>query len=137
MAEGRGRPSLYTDELGDKVCEGIAQGNSLTKLCKADDMPAERTVYKWRREIDVFMQNYTRAREDAADFFVEEIMEIADAAEAEDVQVAKLRVDTRKWTAARFNRAYQDRQTTEIEVTDSVAERILRARSRSGSDTEE
>jgi hypothetical protein len=76
-----------------------------------------------------------RAREDAADQFVQEIMDIADEAEPEDVQVAKLRVDARKWTAARFNRAYQDKQTTELEITDSVAERIVRARSRSGSDT--
>lgn len=60
-----------------------------------------------------FSDNYTRAREDAADFFVQEIMEIADAAEVDDVQVARLRVDTRKWTASRFNRAYEEKQKRE------------------------
>ena len=132
-----GRPTDFTDELGDLICEGIAKGLSLVKICQAKDMPVERSVYRWRRLHESFSQNYARAREDAADQFVQEIMDIADAAEADDVQVAKLRVDTRKWTAARFNKAYQDKQTTELQITDSVAERITRARSRSGSDSKE
>jgi len=109
-----GRPTNYTEDLGDLICEGIASGLSLVKICKADDMPEVRSVYRWRRLHDEFSQNYARSREDAADVFVQEIMEIADAAEVEDVQVAKLRVDTRKWTAARFNRAYQEKQGREL-----------------------
>ena len=132
-----GRPTLFTEDLGDTVCAGIAKGLSLVKICQAKDMPDERSVYRWRRLHDSFSQNYARAREDAADQFVQEIMDIADEATVEEVQVAKLRVDTRKWTAARFNRAYQDKQTTELEITDSVAERIVRARGRNGSDSKE
>lgn len=135
MAE-TGRPSLYTPEYGDKVCAGIARGKSLVHICKAKNMPSESTVYKWRREQDEFTQNYARAREDAADQFVQEIKDIADEADNENIQVAKLRCDVRKWTASRFNRAYQERQITEIDVNDSFADRILRARER-GPDTEE
>ncbi len=135
-AVATGRPTLFTDDLGDVICEGIAEGLSLVKICKAKGMPAPRTIYKWRREHDGFMQNYARAREDAADHFVQEIKDIADEAETEDIQVAKLRCDVRKWTASRFNRAYQERQITELDVNDSFADRILRARDR-GPDTEE
>lgn len=109
-----GRPTDFNEDLGDEICAGIASGLSLVKICKADNMPEVRSVYRWRRTHEAFCQNYARAREDAADFFVQEIMEIADTAEIEDVQVAKLRVDTRKWTASRFNRAYQEKTSKEI-----------------------
>ena len=116
-----GRPIDYTVDLGDRICAGIASGKSLVKICKADDMPCETSVYKWRREFQEFTDNYARAREDAADFFVQEIMEIADSAEADDVQVAKLRVDTRKSTASRFNRAYIERTAAEVKHKGGMA----------------
>ncbi len=107
------RPTDYTEELGDIICEGIANGLSLVKICTKEGLPEVRSVYRWRRKHEEFSQNYARAREDAADQFVQEILEIADEAENDTVQVAKLRTDVRKWTAARFNRAYQDKNSTE------------------------
>ena len=44
----------------------------------------------------------TRAREAQADKFFKECIEIADAATQENCNVARLRVDTRKWAAARL-----------------------------------
>ena len=113
-----GRPTDFTEELGDDICAGIAAGRSLVKICKGDGMPNPATIYKWRRLHSAFNDNYARAREDAADFFVQEILEIADDAEIDNVQVAKLRVDTRKWTASRFNRAYQEKTSKEISGPD-------------------
>ena len=125
-----GRPTDYTLELADKICEGIASGLSLVKICEDDGMPEVRSIYRWRRLHEEFSQNYALAREDAADFFVQEIMEIADGAETDTVQVAKLRVDTRKWTASRFNRAYIDRSATDTtlkgHLTDLTEEALNR-----------
>lgn len=149
-----GRPTLYSDELGDIICEQIANAVSLSTICKADDMPAERTVYKWRREIDVFMHNYARAREDQGDKLAEDILSIADDGtndymddlgeeagaayklNGEHLQRSKLRIDSRKWLASKFNRAFSDRVITEIDINDSFAERIMRGRER-GANTEE
>src|SRR5262245_39231868 len=44
----------------------------------------------------------SRAREAQADKFFKECIEIADAATQENCNVARLRVDTRKWAAARL-----------------------------------
>ena len=44
----------------------------------------------------------TRAREAQADKFFSECIEIADTATQENCNVARLRVDTRKWAAARL-----------------------------------
>ena len=45
---------------------------------------------------------------------------IADAATVADVQVAKLRIDARKWTAARFNKAYKDKRDVDVNVSGYV-----------------
>ena len=45
------------------------------------------------------------AREQAAHLFAEEVLAISDAATPQDVQVAKLRVETRRWIASKWDRA--------------------------------
>jgi len=137
VATKTGRPSKYTPELGDLICEGIARGRSLVKICSDDGMPAPSSVYKWRREIDEFSENYDRAREDQADLMVEEMLDIADnevaqplivddvplcvdgslvmVKDAVSVSHAKLRVDTRKWAASKFKpNRYADKVQQEI-----------------------
>lgn len=131
-----GRPTDYTPELGDKICEGIANAISLVTICKQEGMPDPRSVYRWRRIHSEFSQNYASAREDQGDKHSEDILTICDAAEPETIQVDKLRVDTRKWLASKFNRAFSDKTITEIDINDSFADRILRGRNR-GSNTEE
>lgn len=77
-------------------------------------MPGERTVYSWLAKHEEFQQNYARAQAHRAEFRAEEIVHIADTATAEDVQVAKLRVDTRKWVMAReAPKKYGDRIVNE------------------------
>ena len=131
-----GRPSDYTPELGDIICEGIAEQRSLAKICAEDGMPAPRTVYSWLRLHTEFQHNYVNAKEDQADAMVEDMLDIADnevaqplisdsgspvmmdgeavmVRDAVGVAHAKLRVDTRKWAASKFKmKAYGDKATT-------------------------
>jgi hypothetical protein len=58
-------------------------------------------VYRWLDENDDFRDQYVCAREAQADKYFQEIIEIADAATPETVNVARLRVDSRKFTVAR------------------------------------
>lgn len=130
-----GRPTDYTPELGDLICEGIASGKSLVKICKDDGMPNPATIYKWRRVFDEFNDNYAHAREDAADVFAEEIITIADevgqvvmvdgvplvvdgkpvmTVDSASVAHGKLRTDSRKWIASRFNKAYIEKSSKEL-----------------------
>ena len=128
-----GRPTSYTEELGDKICEGVARKTPLARLCdENEDLPAPRTVYKWLRIHKEFVQNYTRAKEDQADYLVEECLEIADKDGIEPAD-KRIRVDTRKWIASRFNaKKYGDKQfietkdTTEEVSDDEINERIAK-----------
>ena len=57
-----------------------------------------------------FLERYARARDAQADKLFKECLEIADKATPENVSVARLQVDTRKWAAARLApKKYGDR----------------------------
>ena len=88
----------------------------MASICRADDMPCESSVYGWLRKNEEFLQNYTRAKEDQADLLAEQIIEIADEtsndtvtgkdgqeiANSEWINRSRLRVDARKWVAAKL-----------------------------------
>ncbi len=103
----KGRPSLYTEALAAKICRRLAEGESLRAICADKAMPAISTVMGWlfNGKHEDFSEQYTRARQAQAEFQADEIIEIADAAEhgaSEAVQAARLRVDARKWIAAKL-----------------------------------
>ena len=75
-----GRPSLFTTELGDEICNRIADGESLRAICDAADMPDKVTVFRWllAEEHKDFSNRYIRARDIQADVLFDEIHQIAD-----------------------------------------------------------
>ena len=109
-----GRPSKFSQELANGICERLANGDSLRKICAGNDMPDSRTVHRWIADNQGFCQQYAHAREGQAEFYADEIIEISDTATSEDVAVARLRVDARKWYAAKLApKKYGDKITTE------------------------
>lgn len=108
------RPTLYTQELGDYICGEIMSGKPLVRILAQDNMPEPATIYRWFRIHPEFCDNYARAKEDQADYFAEDIVQIADMAKPDTVQVDKLKVDTRKWVASKFKpKKYGDKITQE------------------------
>jgi len=58
----RGRPSLYSDELAERICDLLSVGHSLRKICERKGMPERRTVLRWLAQHDEFRHQYARAR---------------------------------------------------------------------------
>ena len=78
-----------------------------------------RTFYAWSREKDDFSAQLTRARLDQADTFADQMCDIAD--DEEDVARAKLKIDARKWVAARLKpKSWGDRVQQEITGADGT-----------------
>ncbi len=138
-----GRPSMYTPELGRKICNAVATTTeSLKKICDAhDDFPCKDTVNEWKWTYPEFSVLYANAKAQQADLFAEEILEISDY-EAEDLIATKdgyvgnstkvardrLRADSRKWIACKLlPKVYGDKKEVVSEVTVSVHERDLEA----------
>lgn len=133
------RPTNYTKTLASDICSRLAGGESLVKICKDDDMPARSTVFNWFDTQEGFMDKYEKAKEECADYLVEEMLEIADNEVAQPVLIddvplvvdgeivktptqtgvahARLRVDTRKWAASKLKpKKYGDKVTHGGEV---------------------
>lgn len=124
MAESQkhpgGRPSIYTEELATAICEKIATTSfSLRTICDDDSMPSVATILNWLKDKPQFLAQYTRAKEEQADYLIEEMIDIADDGsndlmtiakgneyyEVENKEVtsrSKLRVETRKWIASKL-----------------------------------
>lgn len=126
----------YSTEVVDKIMARLADGESLNSICNDDDMPARVTFYDWMMKGDRgdegyedLPNKYARARELQADSLADDIQDIADDGRndwmekfdkdgnsigwqlnGEAVQRSKLRVEARKWNAAKLRpRKYGDK----------------------------
>jgi hypothetical protein len=102
----------YSDDLAAAICEHIADGMSLKEVCDLAGMPSRAIAYKWLTAHPEFSAMYARARDERADLIADEIVTIADT--DPDPNRARVRIDARKWWAARVNPGkYGDKITNE------------------------
>lgn len=129
-----GRPTNYNANVANEIYERMSNGETLLKICKDDHMPGYSTVMGWTRppfdhESEQIKQRYlefsdiyARARENLAERWAAEIVEIADdrSGDLSDIGKARvardrLRVDTRKWLVAKVvPKIYGDRKEIEV-----------------------
>jgi hypothetical protein len=115
-----GRPTLYSPELGDRICALIAEGQSLRSITQMDGMPKAETVYGWLRTDPAFADMYARARVDGADAMSDDIIHIADDPTL-DPNDKRVRVDARKWIAAKLKpRKYGDKLDVSADVKGDI-----------------
>lgn len=137
------RPSDYNAETASAICARLASGEPLVKICRGEEMPHVSTVYRWLSAQDAFRDMYARAREDQADTLADEIQAIADepmvgekitrkangdveTVEGDMIEHRRLRVDARKWIAAKLKpRKYGDR--VELEHGGSMVVKLANA----------
>lgn len=112
---GPGQPEVFTQKLADKICNRLAEGESLRKICRSKGIPTRQTIFAWLRDSEKkdFHIAYANARELWADYTFDESMEIADMAsdkivgddksDGARVNAEKLRIETRKWFLSRMN----------------------------------
>jgi hypothetical protein len=73
-----GRPTKRTDEVVNRILDGLSEGTPLTIVCKPEDMPATRTVYDWMSEDADLSARIARARDAGWDKIAVDAMTIAD-----------------------------------------------------------
>lgn len=120
MKNKTGRPSKYTPELANEICEAIATSSKgINTLCSEnEDWPVPSTITDWiLKDKEGFSVLYARAKERQADFMAEEILSIADDGRNDTythpetglpmtnhdvINRSRLRVDSRKWLASKL-----------------------------------
>lgn len=134
MTEAPRKPRVipYTTELGEEICQRIANGASGVTICKDPDMPDWPTIARWVKQRKDFATIYREARELQAEYWADSIIDIADDArndfmtslagpkfDRETFERSRLRVQSRQWMVSRLLRQmYGDR----IGVTGSDGE---------------
>ena len=127
-----GRNPYWTDDkkavAQRKICTMLAGGNSLKKILESEqEMPSRDTVYEWLHDDANFSDNYTRAREAQADFYADEIADIADT--ENDPNKARVRIDARKWAAGKLKpKVYGDRLQLDADMNVNMTEAQLESR---------
>jgi hypothetical protein len=124
-----GRPSDFTQDIADAICERLMDGASLKTICNDPEMPARSTVYAWLNKNRAFNEQYERARRVQFDTWADETKDIADTPEegivttdcdgeittktADMVEHRKLRVHARQWLLGRLDARFKDKNQTE------------------------
>lgn len=119
-----GRPSIYSDELSQLICEKIAtHAISIRKLCQMyPELPNHDTISVWRWRYPDFSDRYLAAKRSQAELMFDDCLEIADDGKndwmesiskedqpigwrlnGEHVQRSKLRIETRMKLNARLS----------------------------------
>jgi len=97
-----GRVSTYTRQLGEAICERLANGESLTAIGRDPALPCYRTMLQWVSRHREFEDMYVEARRIQADFLFDEARDVAQAATPEGVWVSRLQFDVIRWQTARL-----------------------------------
>ena len=133
-----GRPTKMTQVNQDEICFRLANDETLISICKSEHMPVYSNVMQFLlngKNNKDFRDKYAHARQSQADFYADEILEIADeqdddhkmtiyglAVDNEAIQRSKLRCDARKWHASKTApKKYGDKVFKEITGKDGAA----------------
>lgn len=119
----------FSQDVFDRICERIADGESLRTICADEDMPSKSNVFRWLAVNKEAADQYARARDAQADAIFDEILDIADSAvndwmeahgqedagwraNGEHIQRSKLRIEARKWMAGKLRPKVYGEKTT-------------------------
>lgn len=138
ITDRSGRPTLYTKELAEKICNEIAVNvASLEDICeKNPEFPHHKTIRFWRYKNAEFLSMYASAKKHQAEVAIEEIRQQAlkydkyiddkgrERIDQASIARQRLIVDTEKWIASKIiPRVYGN---TEDLVTATHQNAILR-----------
>ena len=110
-----GRPSSYTDEIADVICERMINGENFSQICEDAEMPSRAALYRWRAARPDFDARCARAREALADFLLDKLEAMADATTELNVNSQRLKISVAQWRAEKMApRTLGPRVNTEI-----------------------
>jgi hypothetical protein len=97
----QGRPSSYSQELADEICDRLSHGETLRSIiASSPHLPSRTTIYRWNADNQDFRNQYTKARAEQADYYAELIVD--ESYSSHDAAIGRLRVDALKWAASKM-----------------------------------
>lgn len=140
-----GRPPSYSQAFADEIIRRLTDGETLSKICRDEHLPARSTVLLWVvDDVEKFSDRYAKARAIQLDSWGDETIDIADDT-TDDFKIetskdgrpvlkiapnaiprASLRIQTRHWLMTRLNAdKYGDRMKVAGKLTLGRHEEML------------
>lgn len=135
------RPSTFTNDIAETICNRIEAGEPLAQICSAEGMPGVRTVLDWADSNEAFAGMYSRARDAQAEHLDAEIDRISKTAVDRDTAAAaRVQITALTWRASKMApKRYGDRVDLTVDhtfdlaaVIDKRRQRVLAANERVG-----
>lgn len=114
----KGRTTKYTKALANEICNRISSSSKGIKiLCEENThWPNKDTIFTWLKNDPEFSDQYARAKRCQIECLVDQILEISDDTSQDQlvdeqgkirfnpqsINRARLKIDTRKWLAAKL-----------------------------------
>lgn len=98
------RPSIYTEEIADEICERLANGEFLVAICADDHMPHRTTVFRWERESPDFATRCAHARVYQGDWHAHRVRVTADQCTPETAVADRVKISAYEWLASKLDR---------------------------------
>jgi hypothetical protein len=132
-----GRPSIYTPELAEEICQAISVSNkALQTICMSHEhWPSYVTIWDWiQKDRNGFAKLYAEAKEAQADYLCESILTIIDKPETfvdengnerNDVAMMRLKVDSMKWQAMKLKPKKYDKYVEDLQADNERVKKEL------------
>ncbi len=123
-------PTGFNEETFQTICDRMADGQGLRKICEDPEMPSRQSFLRWVEKDTGRQSRYTAAREALMDWYGEEILTIAwddskDTIKGKDgepkcnhewINRSRLKVDTLKFLMAKLHpKRYGDKLPETVE----------------------
>lgn len=117
----------YSPQWADLFCSQIYDGENITDICKAENMPPYQMVCQWRQMYPEFEQKVVAAFEARGERHRDQVANLSkkmyEDNDPESYMIAKVHIENQKWLASKDN---AKRFSNHVEVHNTTAPVTLR-----------
>lgn len=108
-----------SDKQRETILARLAEGESLSAICRDKDMPSREAVRLWQNADEEFDLAVTRAREDG--FERRAFDALIEAKTAEDPAKGRLAFDAERWYLGKLSNAFSDDKKRELKIEHNLS----------------
>lgn len=113
-----GRPTAFSEELANTICERLMDGESLREICSSPGMPHRSTVIRWMESRPGFATRVAHSRDMQADLMDDLVLEVARNCTPETAAADKVKIAAYQWRASKLApKKYGSRLGLDVEAT--------------------
>lgn len=114
---------MADEPIREQILAQLAEGRSLSSICRDDGMPNRSTVQRWQNEDEEFDAAVTHAREEGFHYLAE--LARIKAHTAEDAAKGRLAFDADRWYLGKLSNAFSDNKAQKHDHTGQIGVKLI------------